>query len=390
MDLRTFFHTAAPVQIYDETDGVFGQLIHPELVVSSVNHHCMADDLIGNIDRGSAPAVEIRSQAYAPTTYRDSGGKEVTTNEVSIEIDNTSSLWIKVRWIDAHWSNPPTHVWTIKPSSIWTQFVKVGHLFVLSVVPNSPSDDLFESSSEIVLGAFRPTKRLPSGSPHCLLVQGEEPLSSCALEVMLMDKTKLDSLCIAASSLDHEITSSRARTLATLSTLKQIVKNVERHPSEDKYRRLRLSNHRIEREISRSLGAMDLLRVLGFQETEVSTTQESCAPGERASATETFLVLPEPSNGVLERFAKASEMLVMLSQHADPNHKTELSASVPWQAAMRASGTGRNNWNSEGTHFSTGDERWERVDRAQRLRRSGGGPPPAPGHAPSSRGRWGR
>lgn len=400
MDLRSILHTAAPnAQLYDETDGVFGELIHPEMVVSSIRHHSVADDLVGRIDRGAtAPSVEIRSQTYTPTTYRDSGGREVTTDEVSIEIDNTSSLWVKVRWIDENWSNPPTHVWTIEPASTWTQFAKVGHLFVLSLV--NGASDLFESSTETVLGAFRPTKRLPSGLPHCLLVQGEGSLSpcDCVLEVMLMDESKSDALCIAASSLDHEIVSSRVRALATLSTLKKIVSNVIHHPTDDKFRKLRLSNQKIERTISSSMGAMDFLQILGFSMVEqpgegvdATTGRESAdSPGERPSVRETFLVLPQPSGKSIERLQKAADFLGMLSQHADPSHKSELSLPVPWQAAMRASGSGSSNWNGEGTHFLTGDDRWERVERASRLRRSGGGRPPAPGNAPSSRGSWGR
>mmetsp|Transcript_52622 Transcript_52622/g.157654 ORF Transcript_52622/g.157654 Transcript_52622/m.157654 type:complete len:390 (-) Transcript_52622:585-1754(-) len=389
MNLQEVVSSSPPVQLFDETDGVFSELVHPDLVSSSISHR--ADDLVGRVDRGNAPSVEMRSVLYGPTIYRDRDGREVSTSEVAVEIDNTSDLSVKVRWIDENGSNPPSNMWTIEPYSTWNQFVQIGHLFVLSALTSMTSEpDLFESSSEFVLGAFRPTKRLPSGSPHCLLVQGER-LSNIILEVMLMDQTKLDSMCVAASSLEHEISLSPARALRTLSTLKKIVLNVAEHPSDDKYRRLRLSNPRVQSDCCRSMGAMDLIRVLGFQETEVLTTDDSAtSPGEISGDRETYLVLPEPTGSKVEQLNKALEILGVLLQHADPKNKSELSMPVPWQVALRASTMGRNNWNNEGTHFLTGDERWGRVERARRLRRGGGGRPPAPGHAPSSRGRWGR
>mmetsp|Transcript_21061 Transcript_21061/g.34851 ORF Transcript_21061/g.34851 Transcript_21061/m.34851 type:complete len:232 (+) Transcript_21061:42-737(+) len=46
------------------------------------------------------------------------------------------------------------------------------------------------------------------------------------------------------------------------------------------------------------------------------------------------------------------------------------------------------NWNTQGTHFMSPDDRWAQAERGARMRRSGG--PPAPGNAPSSRGNWGR
>jgi len=389
MNLESLFHTAAPVQLYDETDGVFGHLIHPELVISSVRHHSVSDDLVGRVDLGTAPAVEIRSQTYSPTAYEDIRGNHVTTDEVVIEIDNTSNLPVRVRWIDANWNSPPTDIWTIEPSSTWMHFTKVGHMFVLTTLMPS-SSEFFQSVSESVLGAYRPTKRLPSGSPHSILVQGEG-WSGHIVEVILTDETKFDSMCVAASSLDNEISLSRTRALATLSTLNKVISNIPKHPGNEKYRKLRLSNPKIERDICNSLGAMDLLSVLGFAKVEMATTSDSKgAHSEGKGRTETFLVVPEPSGDSLARFNTAIEVIATLLQHADPSHKSELSEPAPWQVATRASSVGGNNWNTQGTHFMTGDERWERVERARRLRRSGGGRPPAPGHAPSSRGRWGR
>lgn len=359
----SFRHTlciAATVQLYDDANGVFGDLISPEVVLSSLAY----DENVGDLGNpGAAQAVtSLHSISYKG-------------NQLCIEIDNICSTQkVRVRWMDEEGRNPSTHVWTIDPSSSFIQYTTPGHLFLFSVTVGE---------MELVLGAYRPVRPLPSGSPHCILIQQQQDVADAfLLEVLLADTE--DSLMVAASALDPAVFADKK----TVPMLHTIVTNLTQQPGEEKYHKLRLSNRTIQDHICSSWGAMHLLHLLGFQLTEVAVEESK---GSLEADAEEYLVFPtKPTEAQLATFLSAKEMLELLKNRADPHFIAELASPPPWQTPLISTvGALASHWNSRGTHFITPDERWQRTER---FGARGGGRPrkPAPGNAPSSRGNWGR
>lgn len=362
VSLRNTLRIAAPIVIYDESHGVFGELISPDILLDALSF----EQNVGCLDDPTAAQAVTSLHSI---TY--SGG------QFPIEIDNLCSLQqIRVRWMDEQGKNPPTHVWTIEPSSSFVQYTIPGHLFLLSVVVGN---------DEWLLGAYRPLRALSSGLPHFLLIQQRQEQQvddSFLLEVMLGDSK--DSLMVASSALDPVVFLDKK----TVPMLLTIVKNVIHEPSKEKYHKLRLSNRTIQRHIVPSWGAIHLLYTLGFRENEISLSESK----ESLEDAETYLELPyaAPTDEQLALFRRAQELLELLVTRADPHFVAELAPPTPWQTPLLSTGGAlASHWNTRGTHFITPDERWERTDELRRWRGARPRPPP-PGDAPSSRGRWGR
>jgi PUB domain len=357
--LRNTLRVAATVYLYDDANGVFGELIPPEVVLSSLAY----DENVGNIgDPASAQAVT----SFHSITYE---GKEL-----ALEIDNiTSTHKVRIRWMNEHGHNPLTHVWTVGPSSTFVQYTRPGHLFLLTALVGQ---------DELILGAYRPVRPLPSGSPHCILIQQQRDVADAFLLELLLGDTE-DSLMVAASALDPAGFADKK----TVPMLHTIVTNLMQRPWDEKYHRLRLSNRTIQRHIASAWGAMQLLYLLGFQITELAEEESK----ESEAGAEEYLVFPTKlTEAQLAIFQRAKEMLELLRTRADPHFVAELAAPPPWQTPLLSTGGAlASHWNSRGTHFITPDERWQRTERFQAHR---GGRPrrPSPGNAPSSRGKWGR
>ena len=358
--LRNTLPVAATTRLYDNANGIFGELIPPEVVLSSLAY----DENVGNI--GDPAAAQAVTSLHS-ITYE---GKEL-----AVEFNNISSTHkVCIRWMNEHGNNPMTHAWTVDPSSTFVQYTRPGHLFLLTAQVGQ---------EEVILGAYRPLRPFPSGSPHCVLIKQQDVADAFLLELFLADIE--DSLMVAASALDPAGFADKK----TVPMLNAIVTNLIQRPREEKYRRLRLSNRNIQGHIVSAWGAMHLLQLLGFQLTELAA--EESKESEAGAEDFFYLVFPTiPTEAQLAIFQRAKEMLELLITRADPHFVAELAAPPPWQTPLLSSGGAlASHWNSQGTHFITPDQRWQRTERLQ-ARRGGRPRRPSPGNAPSSRGKWGR
>ena len=119
---------------------------------------------------------------------------------------------------------------------------------------------------------------------------------------------------------------------------------------------------------------MTLLHWIGFEE-------QILPDGERL-----LVVSQEPTTSLLQT---AQDLLETLQNRAAPHFVAELAPPPPWQAPIQDGGRWQNSQAGR-TRFVTDEEKWARVERVNRNRRSGRGRRPEPGQAPSSRGKWGR
>jgi hypothetical protein len=400
--------TAANVEILDETHELFAELYEPNSIISSLIMIASTEENVGSPSAAEVPPVAMKSQAYAPTTFINHLGQQVTSGEMPLEIHNTTTTMVRMRWIDEHHHNPTAHRWDIAPSSTFEQYTQSGHIFLLSLVHRGMATNLIEEDEiEHVLGAYRPKRPLPSCSPHCLLIGGGDEYSNgrspYILETLLLDGTKYDNLVVAGAALDHVVSASREQKTKTFSFLKTIVSNVVKHPEEDKYRKLRLSNARIRAIICKSWGALELLHVIGFSKTRLHV-QPAAMQSESSSATENgaqwtadspkedFLILQCPTEATLQVCKHAMNILAILQSRMAPNFILDIAPPTPWQEPILvAAGPGSNSreWNSH-LAFITDEERWARAERNASRNRSGAARRPNPGDAPSSRGNWGR
>lgn len=176
------------------------------------------------------------------------------------------------------------------------------------------SEPIIGNVSPYVVGYLLSVSSLPSGSSHSILIQEQQSTASACfiLENMLLGETKQDALIVAASALDPvggNFPPTHEKTLATLNT---IVSNVLAHPHEEKYRKLHLGNHKLQRYVCGSWGAMHFLDALGFRSVYLPTTfcekldsnKNTNSKGDTSTMdntsteqapTEEFLVLGEPS-----------------------------------------------------------------------------------------------
>jgi hypothetical protein len=423
-NLAAHLHTAANnVQVVDDTHSLFGELYTPGQVWSALWDAPNEDPNVGSPTTGNSNYNLLSSQELPRASFLNARNETVTPHEVAFEIHNTTTTnWtIRVRWIDSMGNNDSSsYLWSVAPSSTFEQYTTPGHLFVLSLVSSLDEDD---DADELILGAYRPKRALPSGTPHCIFVHGgggggsnsngngngndngnddamEKENLPFLLETLLLDESKFDALTVAASELDHHRDKSRHdRTTAqrTVLMLQTILKNALQHPNEEKYHKLRLSNPKIQQFIASSWGALEVLRICGFIHTTTTTTTTANTAtvdddDDDEGALETFLTLPTPvtdtANLVGER---AIDLLGLLVTRLAPDFIPDIAPPTPWQETGVSSGStgSSNNWNSH-RGFITDEERWARAERAAGLRRSGASRRPAPGEAPSSRGKWGR
>jgi hypothetical protein len=338
MSLRVKLRLAAPVKIYDEYHGVYGQIIEPSTVLEALEH----SELIGKLDDPkAAKAITALHSFICPP--QNSG----SSSEILLEVDNSTSHVMKIRWMDEHGKNPLSHEWSIEPLSTYIQYTKPGHLFLLSIIL-----DL----NECLLGAYRAFKTLPSENPHCLVIQEDSVDDSIIFETMLTDQTKYDALVVYAAALDPVAGEKHEKTLLNLS---KIVDNILTHPEDDKYLTLRLSNKTMQNHILPSWGAMHMLSLLGFH----------------TDANDPDHVTLSKNNVDLALFHRASEILKLLCSRASPDFVAELASPVPWQPPIFTSGSSpSSHWNFQGTHFITPEERWARTERWSAFRRHNGRP----------------
>ena len=356
----------ANVIITDEQHSVFGELIDPNVVLSALRQFESSE---GKLDDPFA-ASAMTALHSVNTRSEESGG-----NDICLEIDNVSDYILKIRWMDEQGHNDPSQfLWTLQPHSSWVQWTTGGHLMLLTVQIGS---------EESILGAYRPWKRLPSGSTHSLLVEGQTEISTSSaetpsffLETVLTDNSHEDTILVAAAALDP-VEAGGDSSGKTLTILGTILQNLANHPAEEKYRHLRLSNPKIQQFIASSWGAMHLLHVVGFQEQTLEG--------------EIHLMVPTSRSINLQVLQIAQKWLDVLQGRASNQFVAELALSVPWQRPV-VQGGGSQHWSraGRGTRFVTPDERWARTERVNRNRASGRAHRPNPGEAPSSRGKWGR
>jgi hypothetical protein len=423
------------VELYDETEGILGELTDPHHVVQGILHDADYDVNVGSPEVPLEPLVSLRSASY-DAVQMNSGGGGGGDAEISFEIDNMSSCYLRVRWID-HAGHCPTstHVWTVGPSSIFQQFTHAGHLFLITVMETADGEeeDLFDShlissanntttsngqgqtgggitrQKESILGTYRPKRTLPSRSPHNILVEGSAA-AGLIMEVLLLDDTKEDALVVASALLDdmHKVRS-RKDCLHTIQVLQSILSNIQQHPTDTKYRKLRLSNKKMHRCITSVWPAMDFLKAAGFRRTreplelppivEPSGEADGNEGGEATigeQKEEEYLNLasggPHEEN-TIEILKRATLLIDLLSSRLQDNFVADIAPPTPWHQPVQTSGGGvssaSSRWGRRALHFIDDEERWNRAER-NRQRRGGSGRRPNPGQAPSSRGTWGR
>lgn len=338
MSLREKLRQAAPVKIYDEYHGVYGQIIEPSTVLEALDH----SELIGKLDDPTAATAVTALHSFV-CSPQQSG----SLLEILLEVDNSTSHFMKIRWMDEHGKNPSSHEWSIEPMSTYVQYTKPGHLFLLSIILDQ---------NECLLGAYRALKALPSENPHCLVIQQDEGCDTIIFETMLTDHTKYDMLVVDAAALDPVAGEKHEKTLINLN---KIVDNILEHPEDEKFFTLRLSNKTIQNHILPSWGAMHMLSLLGFH-TDANDPDHMTLPKNKID---------------LLLFRRASEILKLLSKRAAPDFVAELAPPVPWQPPIFTSGaSSSSHWNFQGTHFITPEERWARTERWSAFRRHNGRP----------------
>ena len=412
--LATKLHTCATVEVLDDTHGLFGELYTPEQVWEALwndNNNSSPNDSSNDRNVGTPTGNMFCSQDMPQTTYLNSKLEQVTPHEIPLEINNTTlNSTIRVRWIDQVGNNnPSTYLWNISPSSTFSQYSKPGHLFVLSIL--SSSDD------ELILGAYRPKRGLPSCTSHCILVHGggggddgsDDNSIPFLLETMLLDESKFDILSVAGAALDHHIHFDKKTAEKTIHILQTVIKNALDHPTDEKYHKLRLSNTKIQQYVASSWAACEILRILGFSEKLLpNTTSDEDHPNASTRGTtkndkdatnddngndmEAYVVLPTPITENMRQIGeKAMQILRLLQTRLAPEFIPDLAPPTPWQeVGISVGSTSTNRWNNNSSRgFLSDEEKWARAERNAGRRRSGGRRP-NPGEAPSSRGKWGR
>jgi PUB domain len=347
----------APVDQYDASHGLFGELIDPAIVLQGLQ----LSDHVGRLDD---PTAAMATQAMHSFLCSD-------LQEIVIEFDNSTPYPIVVRWLNEKGLCYPHFQFTLEAFSQQVQYSRLGHLFVLTI--RIPDDE-----PEQLLGAYRIRMPLPSGSPHCVLVEPDptvEAATAFHMEAMLADPQ--DALMVACASLDPVGAGPQQPALMrTIQTLHTILTNLQTDPDNPKFRSLRLSNPKVQKTIASSWGARQVLQLVGFRDESIHD--------------EPHLVLA-PHHQSFSRLPQALEVLESsLMPRSQPGFVAELAPTPPWQGpVLNSTTTSARAFGSGGTNFLSDDEKWARAER-NRGRRGGGRRRPEPGNAPSSNGRWGR
>jgi hypothetical protein len=423
--LLEVFESASPNVILDSADeaGIFGQLYHPNAVMDSLLSVATTEENVGvpNVP----PSVAVHSLEYERKPFLDLLSTTGTTlknwHQVPIQVLNSSNADVRIRWIDHKYGKRASHTWNLRPrgqnndtpSPSWVQHCSPGHLFLFSILNNEGSqaenqeEDLFSAydhdyvlSQEVLLGAFRPLRPLPSGSYLSIVIRQEDeptsrlqtdsvPQRSFVVEAVIHDV--YDALVVAAASLDPYTAGSGA--VITINLLKTVLSNVVKHPDEEKYRKLRLSNPKIQKNICSSWGAVQFLTLCGFEQHTVVNGEDEA---------EDYLVIPpttseETAAELRETQSQSLKLLDILSSRGVQGFVPDLAPPTPWESSRPVAGNGGGGRNRRWAEnqdrrmgFVTPEERWARAERVNRNRRNGRARRPNPGEAPSSRGNWGR
>lgn len=374
------------VDLYDESHGVFGELIDPATVLQAIH----LSDNVGQLDDPtSASAIcALRSLTRLPDIHTSTSiPSNIEDLDIVVQFDNATNFSLSICLMDEQGKVAQQSIVDSFSSAI--QLARPGSLFILTTASTSNG-----SSSELLIGAYRTLQALPSKSPHNILIEEEEGKNSIVgggatkshffLEnVLASDDTEQDDLMVAGAMLDpvavqhHDTDRSCSSNTKTLASLSQIVTNLLQHPENQKFRTLRLSNAKLRHEILVSRGACYLLRhILCFGNGEDD---------------DHWTVSEERARSMTKRLERTSALLRQLQCRAAPDFVEELEPPAPWQSPVLVAASSRTtNWlhNTDySTHFLTPDERWARTERR---RRGGAHRAFGPGNAPSSNGRWGR
>lgn len=392
--------SVAPVTQYDDSRGLFGELLEPTLILEGLK----VSDHAGKIDD-----PHLASATQAMHSFRCNTEDE--NQHAYIEFANETPYPVILRWMDERGTCFPQYTWTIDRFSSKIQFAHLGHLFLLCIRRQQKSqeegdvsggggekEEEEEEEEEQLLGAYRVRMCLPSGSAHYVLIE-QDPTTSTeefVMENRLVDPSGKDDMVLACASLDpvsvnatktEVVTRNLTKTIKTLHT---VVSNLQKDPHEPKFRSLRLSNSTVQKTIGNSLGAQHLLYGIGF----------------RSDILEDHLVLPVETNEqqlLLEntihdnndkqqqRLDQAHELLQQLVTRNQPGFVPELAASKPpWiPPVLNSTLTNATSFGSPRNDWITDDEKWKRA-MMRRGRRSSARTPPTLGNAPSSNGPWGR
>jgi len=421
-----------PIQLLDESHGLFGELIPPELVLEGLglsNHkNALATTSAtesDNSNNGTAendPRAALAFQAVRSLLADD----DAKDHEVCIEFDNQTALPITIRWLDEYGRSFDHYNFTVEAHSSAVRYSRQGHLFLLSVSSgcdvsrDDDDDDEGSAKEELLLGAYRLRMTLPSKSPHYVRVEqvgtnevtatnsGSNSSSFAGtfiLEAMLADPTGEDELVVAAKALENNDDADAVagtgpyhdQSIKSIKTLSTILTNLRQHPQDPKYHTLRLSNTTIQKQIASNWGAMQMLKLIGFVRSQVHGDNKSNVSSTGEKQMEECLTWKDQGHDCesqRKKLNRACELVELLCARNRPGFVSELAPSPPWQGPILTlavpGGAGRRaSFGNQRTTFLSDDEKWKRAQRnAQRRGRSGR--KPEPGNAPSSRGKWGR
>lgn len=391
-DLERIQH-AAPVDLYDDSHGLFGELLPPELVLQGLQHkHAKmeGDNFVGKLDDPNNAALKATQALHSFTCHS-------SQEEIMIQFDNMTQCALQVRWLDEYGRTFDHYNFSMEAFSQTVRYSRLGHLFLITALLQKNDDDDMhhgnpqqqQDEEELLLGAYRIRMPLPSGSPHYIRMEQqrqqqteEVTLSSAALaaaaptaaaaaeeeippasnsenntdtddttkaaaaaaaeastaylfllEAVISDPTGQDDLVVAAEALDSVGAGPNHQHLAkTIKTLATIVRNLLDHPDEAKYHTLRLSNPKVQSQIANCWGAMHLLHTIGFQHQQQPTKQNDNAKDDNNHDNGDHLTwTPDNTNNTnnLQKVQRAIKLVQQLQQRSQPGFVAELATLPP-------------------------------------------------------------
>lgn len=388
--------STASVEIDESAQDLFGTILAPldilNLWMETANDDNDQNDANVGIPSVTSPVMEpLQSRNLGKVTFLTSEWQPATVDQFLIQLDNaTPSTTLRVRWIDFEGGiRPSTHQWNVLPTARFQQYTQAGHVFIVSLVAES---SLMGDEEALVFG-FRAKRPLPSGKPLVLKVS----LTQDNLFLVELDTENVfDAMTVAASDLDsYRDGPQRGLLQHTLQLLRTIIANLLLHLNDDdeneKYKKLRLGNPKIQQYIEASWSAMELLRLVGFEPTMLPSSHNNVDDDNNASSLEPYLkISPDMSSVVEERCRLALRFMDLLQSRLEPGFCEDLALPTPWQPVVGAISGSRGGFVNAQRGWLSEDERWERLERVASRNRSGRARRPEPGNAPSSRGRWGR
>jgi len=347
---------------------------------------------------------------------------------------NCSNQIVRIRWIDTNYQTKQSYTWDVfsqvgdchiddddddddatkrkkntadnyvnknKNNKTWVQYCKPGDLFLFSLLTitkdikmnkkegkkrstaicrkdqeDEEDKEMFNNSylnkTELLLGAYRPLRPLPSGSFHsividCGIVPTPTPMDTICCTRNLYYSTKLvltdpfDYLCVAASMLDPVVavnnnnnyntnptTSTMIKARATtIELLHTILSNIIHHPYKENYHRLRLTNSKVQRYLISSWAAMQFLIIAGGFEKQSQQQNVNDYSDDTNVVVDCFLVAPTlsspsmigPASAVADEEQdfvlpeirlQALELLQILLNRTLSTFVRELAQPVPW------------------------------------------------------------